>query len=151
MDDLVGAAELGELVLDGVETVGAGGDHLPHLRGIHRLDVGLRLGLVQVLVADPPRRVAVAGLRPAEDRKVDAGHSWGQAPPAAQAQIWASLSGSPVSFCDCWWARRCSGGAWRSVLERFSRAWTMINLGLRGLPGRKAGHCSWQRPHSVQE
>ena len=62
MDDLVGAAELGELVFDGVETVRASGNHLPDLRGIHRLNVRLRLSLVQVLVADAPCRVAIAGL-----------------------------------------------------------------------------------------
>src|SRR5438094_4790080 len=73
MDDLVVPAELGELVLDGVEAVRAGRDHLPNLGGVHRLDVGLGLGLVQVLVADAPRRVAVAGLRPAEDGEVDTG------------------------------------------------------------------------------
>src|SRR5260370_14453719 len=73
IDDLVGAAELGELVLDGVEAVRAGGDDLPHLCSVHRLDVLLRLRLVEVLVADAPRRVAVAGLVLAEDGKVDTG------------------------------------------------------------------------------
>ena len=61
MDDLIGATELRELVLDGVEAVRAGGDHFPNLGGVHRLDVLLRLGLIEVLVADAPRRVAVAG------------------------------------------------------------------------------------------
>src|ERR1700737_1209676 len=62
MDDLIGAAKLGELVLDGVEAVRTGGDHLPHLPPVHGFDVLLRLGLIEVLVADAARRVAVTGL-----------------------------------------------------------------------------------------
>ena len=60
------AAELGVLVLEGVEAVGAGGDDAPELVLLQRLDVLLCLLLVEVLLAGAARPLGVAGspLRP---------------------------------------------------------------------------------------
>src|SRR6266702_4069030 len=59
VDDLVVPAELRVLVRDRVEAVRAARDDLPHAVLLEGLDVLLRLRLPEVLVADPPRRVAV--------------------------------------------------------------------------------------------
>src|SRR5436190_6612041 len=72
VDDLVAAAELRELVLDGVEAMRAVDDDLLHARGIETLDARLRHGLVEVLVAETARGLAVAGLLLAEAGEVDA-------------------------------------------------------------------------------
>src|SRR5438132_9702947 len=61
VDHLVGAAELGELILDGVETMRTGRDHLAHFSFVHRLDVLLRLVLVSVLIATSAAGDALAG------------------------------------------------------------------------------------------
>ena len=52
--------------------MGTGGNDFLDLRLVHRLDVLLRLGLIQILVANASGWVAVAGLLRAEDGKVDA-------------------------------------------------------------------------------
>src|SRR5213592_3974246 len=72
VDDLVATAELRELVLDGVEAMRAVDDDLLHARVIETLDARLRHGLVEVLVAEAARGLAVAGLLLAEAGKVDA-------------------------------------------------------------------------------
>ncbi len=69
---LVVAAELRILVLDCVEAVGAGGDNLLDLVAVEGLDVLLGQGLVEVLVANAPRRVAGAFFLFAEDGELDA-------------------------------------------------------------------------------
>ena len=70
---LVVAAELGILVLDGVETVGADGDDGLDVVAVHHLDVLLGQHLVQVLVAHAAGRVAGAGFLLAQDGEIDAG------------------------------------------------------------------------------
>ena len=72
VDDLVVAAEVRVLVGERVEAVRAARDDLAHARLVERLDVLLGVGLEDVLVAHPPRGVAVARLARAEDREVDA-------------------------------------------------------------------------------
>src|SRR5204863_9792660 len=72
VDDLVAAAELRELVLDGVEAMRAVDDDLLHARRIEALDARLRHGLVEVLVAEAARGLTVAGLLLAEAGEVDA-------------------------------------------------------------------------------
>src|SRR5207249_3089867 len=72
VDDLVAAAELRELVLDGVEAVWAVDDDLLRTGRIQALDARLRHGLVEVLVAEAARGLAVAGLLLAEAGEVDA-------------------------------------------------------------------------------
>ena len=69
---VVVAAELRVLVLDRVEAVRAGRDHLAHPVGVHHLDVGLGQRLEEVLVAGSPRRVAAAALLFAQDGELDA-------------------------------------------------------------------------------
>src|SRR5262249_1380182 len=69
--DLVASVELRELVADRVEAVGTVGDDLPHLVAVQRLDQGLRHGLVEVLVAETARGLAVAELLRAEAGEVD--------------------------------------------------------------------------------
>src|SRR4029450_10464961 len=66
VDDLVVAAQVRVLAGQGVEAVGAGGDHLAGADAVEGLDVLLGLELVEVLVAEPPGRVAGAGLAGAE-------------------------------------------------------------------------------------
>ena len=73
VDHLVAAAEVGVLVAQRVEAVRAVGDDLRHAGLVERLHVLLGEGLEDVLVADPPRRVAGARLARPEDREVDAG------------------------------------------------------------------------------
>ena len=73
VDDLVLAAELRVLVLDGVEAVRARRDHLANLGVVDRGHVGFGLGLEQVLVAGAARRIADALLGLAEHREVDLG------------------------------------------------------------------------------
>ena len=72
VDDVVVAAQLGELVSDLMEAVRAAGDDSQHVVAIERLDRVLREHLIQVLVAHPARRVAVAMLFLPEDREPDA-------------------------------------------------------------------------------
>ena len=67
--DLEGSAQRPVLVLDRVEAVRAGDDHLGHAELAHRLDVLLGQGLEEHLVAGPPRRIAGAGLAVTEDRE----------------------------------------------------------------------------------
>src|SRR5207245_3187990 len=71
--DLVAAAELRIFVRDRVEAVRAAREDLLHAVAAEGLDVLLRLQLPEVLVADPPRRIAVAGLLRTEGRERDAG------------------------------------------------------------------------------
>src|SRR4030095_7580785 len=54
--------ELRELVLDRVEAVWAVRDHLAKLVLLHRLDVLLRDGLIQILLAAAPADLGVAAL-----------------------------------------------------------------------------------------
>src|SRR5207244_12047300 len=68
----VAAAELRELVLDGVEAVRAVDDDLLHARRGEALDARLRHGLVEVLVAEAAGGLAVAELRLAEAGEVHA-------------------------------------------------------------------------------
>src|SRR5688572_14146033 len=75
MDHLVVPAELWVFVRDGVEAVGAARDDFPHAVLLEGLDVLLRLRLPEVFVADPPRRIAVAGLLGCEDRERNAGRT----------------------------------------------------------------------------
>ena len=72
VEDLVVAAEMGVLVLDGVEAVRADGDDLLDVVAGEGLDVLLGHDLVEVLVAHAPGRVACAALFVAEDSEVDA-------------------------------------------------------------------------------
>ena len=72
VDHLVAAAEVRVLVGERVEAVRAAGDDLRDAGLVERLDVLLGERLEDVLVADPPRRVAGAALARAEDREVDA-------------------------------------------------------------------------------
>src|SRR5437667_7841715 len=62
MEDLVGPAELRELVPDRVEAVRAVGDHLPEAVPVDRGDVLLLEGLIEVLLAEPTGDLAVAPL-----------------------------------------------------------------------------------------
>ena len=73
VDDLVLAAELRVLVLDGVEAVRAGDDDLGRADLVEGLDVLLGEHLEEELVAGPSGRVAGAGLAVAEDREGDPG------------------------------------------------------------------------------
>src|SRR6185369_7249275 len=73
VDHLVLPAELREFVLDRVEAVRAVDDDLLHLVAVELLDAALRHGLVEVLVAQAARRLAVAHLLFGEAREVDAG------------------------------------------------------------------------------
>src|SRR5206468_12405039 len=61
-----------ELVLDLVEAVRAVDDDLPRLVAVHRLDAHLRHRLVEILVAEAARGLAVARLPGAEAGEVDA-------------------------------------------------------------------------------
>src|SRR5207245_10104267 len=67
--DRAPAAELRIFVRDPVEAVRAGCEVLLHAVAAEALDVLLGLQLPEVLVADPPRRIAVAGLLRTEDRE----------------------------------------------------------------------------------
>src|SRR5919106_4700789 len=67
------STEVGVLAGQGVEAVGAGGDHLAGADAVQGLDVLLGLELVEVLVAEPPGRVAGAGLARAEHGEADPG------------------------------------------------------------------------------
>ena len=67
------AAELRVLVRERVEAVRALRDDLLHAVAVQSVDVLLRERLEEVLVSEPPRRVAVAGLLFAEDHEVDLG------------------------------------------------------------------------------
>ena len=71
VDDLVLAAELRVLVLDGVEAVRAGDDDLGGADLVEGLDVLLGEHLEQELVAGPSRGVSGAGLAVTEDREGD--------------------------------------------------------------------------------
>ena len=73
VDDLVGAAELGVLVGDGVEAVRAAGHDRLRRGLVQGLDVLLGQHGVHELVADPAGRVAGAGLGRAEHRELDPG------------------------------------------------------------------------------
>ena len=70
---LVLAAEVRVLVAERVEAVRAARHDLGHARLVERAHVLLGVGLEQVLVAHPPRRVAGARLARAQDREVHAG------------------------------------------------------------------------------
>ena len=72
MDHPEVAVELRVLVADGVEAVRARGDDGLELVLLERLDVALGQGLVEVLVAEAPRRLARALLLVAQDREVHA-------------------------------------------------------------------------------
>src|SRR5438874_8241756 len=72
VEHLVVPPELRELVLDGVEAVRAVDDDLLHARRGEALDARLRHGLVEVLVAEAARGLAVAELRLAEAGEVHA-------------------------------------------------------------------------------
>ena len=72
--DLELDAELGVLVLQRVEAVGAGGDDLLDLRLLEHLGVLHGQLHEEELVAGAARRVAGAGLAVTEDGEVDAGH-----------------------------------------------------------------------------
>src|SRR6266550_3529766 len=67
MENFIGAAQLRIFVGDGVEAMRTARDHLLHAVLREGLDVLLRLQLPEVLVADPARGIAVAGLLGTED------------------------------------------------------------------------------------
>ena len=69
--DLVAPAEVGVLVRERVEAVGAAGDDLRHPRLVERRDVRLGERLEDVLVARATRRIARARLARPEDRDVE--------------------------------------------------------------------------------
>ena len=71
VDDLVVAAQVRVLAGQGVEAVGAGGDHLAGPDPVQGLDVLLGLELVEVLVAEPAGGVAGAGFFFAKDGIID--------------------------------------------------------------------------------
>ena len=71
VDDVVVAADLRVLVLEGVEAVGAGDDDAGGPGLVEHLDVLGREHLEEVLVAHPTGGVAGAALAGAEDREVD--------------------------------------------------------------------------------
>src|ERR1700716_2595108 len=73
VDDLVVAAELGILVLQRVEAVGALRDDLLHAEAVEGLDVLGGEHLEDVLVARSPGRAAAAELPGSQDREVDPG------------------------------------------------------------------------------
>ena len=73
VNDLVVAAELRELVAHLMKAVRAESDDGLHFVAVQRLDGALCQHLVQILVAEPARGIAVAGLFLAEDREVDVG------------------------------------------------------------------------------
>ena len=73
VDHLVMAAEVRVLVAQRVEAVRAVGDDLRHAGLVERGHVLLGKGLEHVFVADPPRRIARAGLTRTEDRELHAG------------------------------------------------------------------------------
>ena len=66
------AVELRVLVADGIEAVRARGDDGLELVSLERLDIALGQGLVEVLVAEAPGRLAGALLLVAQDREVHA-------------------------------------------------------------------------------
>src|SRR5690348_15886837 len=72
VNDFVVPAELRELVPDLMETVRAARDYRRHRITIQRLDRGFGEHLIEVFVAHPARRVAMAVLFLAEDRKANA-------------------------------------------------------------------------------
>ena len=72
-DHRVTGTELGILVLDDVEAVGAAGENCLGFVPIENLDVLLNQHLGQVLVAGPSGHVAVAGLLRTQDSEIDPG------------------------------------------------------------------------------
>ena len=103
VDDLEGASEGRVLVGQGVEAVRAGGDDLLDPRPLERLDVRPGLLLIEVLVAQPARRVTGAPLLGPEDAERDPGpveHAGGGLRALAGPLVEGPGAADPVEVLD---------------------------------------------------